>query len=98
MDWSSGSQPWEVPLDPGDFSYVWRHLGEKDAAGPDWLEARDAAQHPTVHRTAIPQPPEICPTQVSVDLRQKTWVEVKSGVMQRTTRAVNRRLWAGQGP
>ena len=41
---------------PGTFGSTWRHFWlsrRKNATGIQWVEARDAAKYPTMHRTAV---------------------------------------------
>lgn len=49
-----------VMLPLGTFDDVWKFFGchnrgGRDATGLQWLEAEDAAKHPTLHETALQQ-------------------------------------------
>ena len=54
--YTSGSQPGAIvplrgPLEVSGDSSVYQHRSE-DSPGIEWVDTRDAAQHPTVHKTA----------------------------------------------
>ena len=59
----------------GIFSKVWRYFGlsqlgrDKELTGNEWVETRDAAKHPTMHRKFPPTRNSLAPMSVVPRLR-----------------------------
>ena len=59
---------WEQACPQGTLDSVWRHSGLSQvggAVGSWWVEARDAADHFTMHRTALPPYKELSSPQIN---------------------------------